>query len=84
MKDERVPLRVTYDSDADAAYIYFGEEPRLGYRVAETVPVDPQAIGGMVNLDLDDDGRLLGIEVLGAAAKLPRDLLKAVEGERPA
>jgi uncharacterized protein YuzE len=83
MDRARVPLRASYDASADAAYIYFAEEPRLGYRVAATVPLDPVAVGGMVNLDLDDDGRLIGIEVLEARSKLPPELLLAIEQQQP-
>ncbi|MFB8003245.1 DUF2283 domain-containing protein [Nocardia sp. NPDC056000] len=66
--------RVTYDPVADAAYIYLtGEIPPGG--VATVVPVDPNAVGGMVNLDLDANGVIVGIEVLGASSKLDPDLL---------
>lgn len=49
---------MTYDSSVGAAHIYFAEEPRLGYCVAKTVPLDPLAAGGMVNVDMDAEGRL--------------------------
>jgi uncharacterized protein YuzE len=41
------------------------------------VPVDPKAIGGMVNLDLDDGGRIIGLEVLDASELLRPELLPA-------
>lgn len=66
--------RVTYDPVADAAYIYLTPEIPAG-GVATTVPVDSIAIGGMVNIDLDDKGVIVGIEVLNASAKLDPDLL---------
>ncbi|MFE6857262.1 DUF2283 domain-containing protein [Nocardia sp. NPDC057668] len=66
--------RVTYDPVADAAYIYLTREIPAG-GVTKTVPVDPIAIGGMVNLDLDANGVIVGIEVLGARSKLDPDLL---------
>jgi uncharacterized protein YuzE len=69
-----IPVRVTYDPEADAAYFYLVEEIRLGEAV-RTVSVDPQSIGGMVNLDLDADGRILGLEVLDASRLLRRDVL---------
>ena len=43
--------------------------------VADTVPLDPVAIGGMINLDFDAEGRLIGIEVLAASQRLPLGLL---------
>ncbi|MFD0000621.1 DUF2283 domain-containing protein [Nocardia sp. NPDC127526] len=66
--------RVTYDPVADAAYIYLTQEIPPG-GVTKMVPVDPIAIGGMVNLDLNAEGVIIGIEVLGARAKLDPDLL---------
>lgn len=59
---------------ADAAYIYLVDEIGAG-AVAKTVPVDPIEVGGMINLDFDDHGSLLGIETLDASRYLPRDLL---------
>lgn len=43
--------------------------------VSRTVCVDTAEIGGMVNLDLDDEGRLIGLEVLDARQMLQRDIL---------
>jgi uncharacterized protein YuzE len=69
-------LRIKYDREADAAYVYLCEEIPAG-GVAQTVPVDPKAIGGMVNLDLDDGGRIIGLEVLDASELLRPELLPA-------
>lgn len=68
------PVRVSYDAEADAAYFPFVEEIRPGEAV-RTISVDPQDVGGMVNLDLDADGRILGLEVLDASRLLRRDVL---------
>jgi uncharacterized protein YuzE len=63
---------VSYDSEADAAYIYVrGAEARLG--TVRSVPV--QDAPGMIVLDFDTDGRLFGIEVLDASRLLPTELL---------
>ena len=67
------PLKVTYDPDVDAAYIYLTEIPAGG--VARTYCCDSAEVDGMINLDFDAEGRLLGIEVLGAKTKLPIGLL---------
>lgn len=57
----------TYDSLAEAAYVYLrGPIPPNG--VARTVTAE----GAMVNLDLDADGRVIGIEILGLPDS-PRD-----------
>lgn len=50
-------MRVTYDQDADAMYIYLTERP-----VMKTVPVS-----GRVMVDLDEDGNLRGVEMLFAS-----------------
>ena len=67
---------IRYDREADAAYIYLANEILSG-GVARTVSVDPQDIGGMVNLDLDHEGRIIGLEVMDASKKLPQELLLA-------
>jgi uncharacterized protein YuzE len=46
-------MRMTYDGDADAAYLVI-ERPG----------------GGDIVLDFDADGRLLGVEVIGATGLL--------------
>jgi uncharacterized protein YuzE len=50
-------MRVTYDQDADAMYIYLSEKD-----VAKTVRVSSRVI-----VDLDADGNLRGVEVLFAS-----------------
>ena len=67
-------MRMEYDSEADAAYVYFQDDIPAG-AVARTISVDPQAIKGMVNLDLDDEGRIVGLEVLDASKLLPFEFL---------
>jgi uncharacterized protein YuzE len=72
MIDTRVPLRVTQDEEANAAYIYIVDTIAAG-GVARTVTLDyPDA---MINLDFDSNGRVLGVEILGADSTLPIDLL---------
>ncbi len=71
-----VPLKVTYDEVADAAYIYF-QAP--GTRAAMTYPCDPIDVNGMINLDFDASGRLIGLEVLDARAKLAPEFLMEAE-----
>ena len=72
-----VDLHVTYDKVANAAYVYFDSElPEAS--VAYTYSCDPDD-AGMINLDFDEDGRIIGVEVLAADAKLPRSLLDRAE-----
>ena len=68
-------MRIRYSPESDAAYIYLVEEILVG-GVAWTYPCDPREVKGMINLDFDSEGRLLGIEVLDASKMLPADLLK--------
>ncbi len=72
-------LRITYDSESNAAYIYLADEPALGWRHGKTVPVDQQTVGGMVNLALDDDGRRFGVEVLDARGLLSDRMLEVFD-----
>jgi uncharacterized protein YuzE len=66
-------VKVTYDESVEAAYIYLTEIAAGG--VATTVPGWPDSEAFMVNLDFDGDGRLVGIEVMGASGKLPPEFL---------
>jgi uncharacterized protein YuzE len=77
VEEQSVSVRVTYDDTVDAAYIYLAEEPELGWRHGKTMPLDPSD-GLMVNVDFDDAGRIMGIEVLGASSVLSEKLRAAV------
>ena len=66
-------LTVRYDESVNAAYLAFAEiEPG---DVVSMYACDPVAVGGMINLDFDSEGRLIGIEVLDARRLLPESLL---------
>ncbi len=68
-------VRLTYDANADAAYVYLtGDE--VVAPVAKTVPVDPAEAGGMIDLDFDGHGRLIGIEILDASTYVAPSLLE--------
>lgn len=68
-------MRISYDPDGDAAYIYLVEIPAGG--VDRTIPVDALADQAMINLDFDVSGRLVGIEVLDASRLLPPECITA-------
>ena len=68
-------MRITYDRSTDAAYIYLVPMIDPG-GVKKTYSCDPAEVNAEINLDFDGSGRLIGIEVLDASRKLPRDLLK--------
>jgi uncharacterized protein YuzE len=63
-------MRLTYDREADAAYIYLVDKILPG-AVKLTVPVEtPKEYSGMIHLDFGEDGKLLGIEILNASTVL--------------
>ena len=68
-------VRVRYQLSTDAAYIQLVDEIGFG-GVAFTYGCDPVEVGGMIHLDFDSEGRLLGIEVLDASIKLPAEVLR--------
>lgn len=68
-------FKLTYDREVDAAYIYIADI--APGEVANTVTYDdmPTSVHGDVNLDFDRNGKLLGIEILGASKILPSNML---------
>ena len=68
-------MKVTYAPSVDAAYIYIQDaiEPD---GVKKTYACDPQEVGTILNLDFDDEGRIIGVEVLSASAHLPKSVLQ--------
>lgn len=67
---------ITYDSRADAAYIYLVPNVALGEAshqvMVEDVPGDSEIV-----LDFNDEGRMLGIEIIGARSCLVEDILRS-------
>ena len=59
-------LRVSYDPSADAAYIYL-QPPD----VTEPSVVRTECVTDGINLDFDDNGRLVGVEVLSTTLLHP-------------
>lgn len=70
-------MKITYDKEANAANIYMGETTHI--KVYKTYCCDPREINGMINLDFDKDGKLLGIEIMDADKILPESILKCAE-----
>lgn len=64
-------MRVTYDGQANAAYIYL--QPIQPGEVAVT------HVCGGVALDFDSQERLIGIEVLYASHRLPKSVIDLAE-----
>ena len=71
-------MRVTYDPEVYAAYIYCVDSiPRGG--VKQSIHLLEKLLG--VHVDLDSEGRILGIEVLQASYLLPAETID--QAERP-
>lgn len=67
-------MKLTYDASVDAAYIKFksdDDQSRFGF----TYCCDPSEVDGQIHLDFDEDGRLIGVEILNASKKLPSYLV---------
>lgn len=71
--------QLVVDKQTDAAYLYLGDsnEKRI---VSDTQPLLPDDRGGMVNMDFDENGYLVGIELIPASLYLrERDTEGAVD-----
>ena len=59
-------MRITYDLEVDAAYIYLTDR---------VIDPDTVQIDDDINLDFDANDRLVGIEVLAASERIDLDYL---------
>ncbi|MEO9325363.1 DUF2283 domain-containing protein [Nocardioides sp. C4-1] len=75
---QNVTVRITYDSVANAAYVYLTDSIAPG-QVATTQDADIRLDMASINVDFDADGRVLGIEVLGADRILRPETVEAAE-----
>jgi YD repeat-containing protein len=73
--DDVPPLRISYDANVDAAYLYLQSVAVVQPSVART-----EAFDSTINLDFDAQGRLVGIEVLAARTLLRPELLDGSTG----
>ena len=69
-------MRVSYDPDANAAYIYFTDEQLMPGRdtIPCATPGGPAGAEATINMDFRE-GKIVGLEVLDASRWLHRDLL---------
>ena len=63
-------MKITFDKEADAAYLYFKE-------ISEGEVEKTISLNESINIDLDKEGRTLGIEILDASKNLPLNALKS-------
>ncbi|UNX53527.1 DUF2283 domain-containing protein [Georgenia sp. TF02-10] len=68
-------MRITYDRDADAAYISLVQKVEPGEATRQVPFIETPNNESQVTLDFDVEGHLLGIEVLVASRALTAELL---------
>ncbi|WP_169988253.1 MULTISPECIES: DUF2283 domain-containing protein [unclassified Microbispora] len=73
-------MRVDHDRENNVAYIYLVDEIGEGEAVTQ-IEVEDDELRGEIVLDLDREGRLLGIEVLGASRILRPEVLAQADDE---
>lgn len=61
-------MKVTFDKEANAVYIYFKE-------IAEGEVKNTISLNESVNINLDKEGKTLGIEILNATKNLPSEVI---------
>ncbi|MBB6174664.1 uncharacterized protein YuzE [Nocardiopsis mwathae] len=72
-------MNITYDADADAAYISVVDTIADGEAASQEHSIPTPHPEGEIILDFDAEGHLLGIEVLGASRVLSTAVLAGAE-----
>jgi uncharacterized protein YuzE len=65
-------MKIEVDKDADAAYIYFTE-------INEGDVVETVSLNKYLNIDVDKEGKTLGIEILDISKQVSKDFLSSVK-----
>ena len=63
-------MKITLDKEADAAYIYFKE-------ISEGEVTNTISLNDSLNIDLNEEGKTIGIEILNASKNLPINFLRS-------
>ena len=66
-------MKVTYDKEADAAYIYLKDKIEKG-EVKSTVSMNENIV-----LDFDSEKKLIGIEILSASTVVSKPAVKSLQ-----
>ncbi|MCH0540407.1 DUF2283 domain-containing protein [Streptomyces sp. MUM 203J] len=74
-------MQIEYDRENDVAYVSLVPGIEDGAAVSQ-VTVGAPGVEAELTLDFDASGQLLGIEVLGARAALPAELLAGGEARQ--
>lgn len=65
-------IKVDYDKEVNVAYIYLNS-------ISEGEVDKTISLNDSINIDLDSDGKILGIEVLNAEENLSQNVLKSIK-----
>lgn len=78
---EWLPVRYTYDEEANAVYLYLVDSVGRGEaKRSSVVPLELR--GASITVDFDDGGHALGIEFLGASSLFTAEALNAIRAGR--
>ena len=67
-------MKIQYDKIADAVYIYL----KRG-KIFKTIKMKDRLV-----VDTDKDGKIIGLEILGASAQVPKNRLREIKVKMPA
>lgn len=68
-------MKITYDSEVDAAYLYINESIEDGEVTKTECCFEDSNSSIVINADFNAKGMLLGFEILGASECLHEDVL---------
>ncbi|NJP94149.1 DUF2283 domain-containing protein [Nonomuraea sp. FMUSA5-5] len=71
-------MRIEYGEENDVAYIYLADHIGKGEAVRQVV-VDDDGLRGEVIIDVDRDGKVLGVEIVGATHVLRPETLATAD-----
>ena len=72
-------MRVTYDAEADAAYITIAAGIAEGAATQQLHSIATPGGLGEIILDFDNENHLIGLEVLNARLVLPENVIRAAK-----
>jgi uncharacterized protein YuzE len=69
-------MKLTYDPEANAAYILIGREIEPG-SIDHTVEIASPIEGTLLNADIGINGKVLGFEIIGADRVIDAEVLRS-------
>jgi uncharacterized protein YuzE len=72
-------MKLTYDKEADAAYITIAPSIAPGQAAQQVGFIETPNKESQISLDFDDEGHLLGVEIIFAARALAPEALASAE-----